>query len=151
MSLEWNIKKYHTQKGKYGLSFSQAAAKTEREYKQRMAELEKFMRAKTSTRRGWESLQKTNVEKASETLDQMGYDITDKELAVIFRELKGLEGKDVYTVLENVEAAKYEKEASGEEFTEKDLKEALNTRRAEYEATLQSMKARIEREKKRAQ
>lgn len=149
-ALEFNIKKYHTRKGKYGRSFSQATAKTEREYKQRMAELEKFMRAKTSTKRGWESLQKSNVEKAIETLDQMGYDISEKELAVILRELKGLKGKDFYTVLENVEAAKYEKESNGEEFTEADLKKELNTRREEYEATLKSMKARIEREKKRA-
>lgn len=149
-SLEFNIKKYHTQKGKYGISFSQAAAKTEREYKQRMAELEKFMQAKTSTKRGWNALQESNIEKAVGTLDQMGYDITEEELAVILRELKGLKGKDFYTVLENVEAAKYEKESSGEEFTEKDLKKELNTRREEYEATLKSMKARIEREKKRA-
>lgn len=139
-SLEYNIKGYHVREGKYGKAFSQAAAKTEREYKQRLAELEKFMGARTSTRRGWETLQESNISKATGTLSDMGYDITEKELAVILKEVGGAKGGMFYKALENVQALKAE--TGSDELTPEQIREELSMRRSDYEATLASIKAR---------
>ena len=106
-SLEKQIKTYHTREGAGGLKFSQGKAKTEAEYRQRMRELEKFMEAKTTTRRGWEQIKADNVSKAGETLRGQGYELTDKELAIILEELpKDASPADFYNAIEHVEAKK---------------------------------------------
>lgn len=137
-SLEHNIKNYHTREGSRGLVFQQGKAKTESEYRQRMAELKKFMAAKTSTRSGWEQLKKENMGKAQASLSDMGYDITDEELAIILEE-EGGGGKAFYKALENVQAAKG---PENKELTPEEVKEAIYQRRSDYEATLAAIKAR---------
>ncbi len=139
-SLEYNIKGYNVREGKYGKAFSQAAAKTEREYKQRLAELEKFMSAQTSTRKGWESLQRSNIEKATGTLSEMGYDVTEDELEAILKEVGGAKGGQFYKALENVQA--FKEETGLTDLTKEDIEKAVNWRKTEYEATLYAIKAR---------
>lgn len=137
-SLEYNIKGYQTQTTSRGMVFKQGKAKSAAEYRQRMAELNKFMGAKTTTRTGWEKLKSENVSKAQETLGKMGFDITDTELEVILKEVGG-KSKDLYRALENVMAAKGIK---GEELSADEIREAIFSRRSDYEATLAAIEAR---------
>ena len=141
-SLEHNIRGYHTREGARGIVFQQGAAKNEREYRQRMAELEAFMeKSKTSTRRGWEELKKANISKAQESLTNMGYDVTDEELEIILKETGG-SSKAFYRALENVMAAK---EEADNELTAENIRNAINERRSDYEATLTLQRARRRR------
>lgn len=137
-SLEHNIQNYHTREGSRGLVFQQGKAKTESEYRQRMAELKKFMAAKTSTRKGWEELKKENMQKAQESLTDMGYDITDEELATILAE-EGGGSSAFYKALENVKAAKG---SENNELTPEQVREAIFQRKTDYQATLAAIKAR---------
>lgn len=137
-SLEHNIKNYHIREGSRGIVFRQGKAKTESEYRQRMAELKKFMAAKTSTRKGWEELKKENMEKAQESLTDMGYDITDDELATILAE-EGGGSSAFYKALENVQAAKG---PDNKELTPEQVKKAMYQRKTDYQATLAAIKAR---------
>ena len=137
-SLEYNIKGYHIREGSRGTVFQQGKAKTEREYRQRMAELRAFMGAKTSKRSGWETLKKSNMRKAQDTLSEMGYDITDKELEIVLKETGG-SSKAFYRALENVQAAK---DPDTEELTAEEVRAAIADRRTDYQATLAALKNR---------
>ena len=137
-SLQKNVQNYHLIEGSRGAVFSQAQAKTEREYKQRMAELQKFMKAKTSTRKGWEGLKQQNIQRSQKTLGEMRYDVSDEELEVIIEETGG-SSPAFYKALENVQAAKGpEKDA----LTKAQVQDAIKQRRTDYEATLAAIKAR---------
>lgn len=137
-SLEYNIKGYHTREGARGTVFQQGKAKSESEYRQRMAELEAFMKAKTSTRGGWEKLKKENMQKAQGTLREMGYQVTDEELEAVLQETGG-SSRAFYRALENVQAAKGPEQ---EELTAEEVQQAINERRTDYQATLAALKAR---------
>jgi len=137
-SLEHNIKNYHTREGSRGIVFQQGKAKTESEYQQRMAELRKFMSAKTSTRKGWEELKKENMQKAQESLSDMGYDITDEELKTILEE-EGGGNAAFYKALENVQATKG---PDNKELTPEQVRKAMYQRKTDYQATLAAIKAR---------
>ena len=137
-SLEYNIKGYQTKITSRGMVFKQGKAKSAAEYRQRMAELNKFMGAKTSTRTGWETLKTENINKAQESLKKMDYDITDTELEVILKEVGG-SSKEFYKALENVQAAKNIK---GKELSADEIREAIFSRRSDYEATLAAIEAR---------
>ena len=136
-SLEYNIKGYNTKSTSRGLVFKQGKAKSAAEYRQRMAELNKFMNAKTTTRRGWEKLKSENISKAQESLEKMGYDITDDELDTILKEVGG--SKEFYKALENVQAAKG---ITGDELSADEIRDAIYSRRSDYEATLAAIEAR---------
>ena len=143
-SLEHNIKGYHTREGSRGIVFQQGKAKNEREYRQRMAELQAFMQAKTSKRRTWEELKKSNIQKAQESLTNMGYDVTDDELEIILQETGG-SSRAFYRALENVQATK---EGPDDELSADDVRKAINERHTDYEATLQMIRKRRDRVKK---
>lgn len=138
-SLEHNIEKYHTQRSESrGLVFQQGKAKNEREYRQRMAELNAFMKAKTSTRKGWEELRKSNLKSATESLTNAGYDITDEELDIVLQEIGG-SSKAFYRVLENIQAMK---EGPEDELSAEEVRKAINDRRSDYKITLQMIQKR---------
>lgn len=139
-SLEHNIQEYHTKVTTRGLVFEQGKAKTELEYRQRMAELRKFMAAKTSTRKGWEQLRKENLAKAQTTIVEMGYDVTDEELEIIIRETGG-SSKAFYKALEFVTAEKSERE-DWTELSAEEIVDAIRERKTDYEMTLELIKAR---------
>lgn len=111
---------YYTQ----GRTFSRAYPKSRAEYNQRMREVERFLGAKQTTRRGWEQIKRSAVESAGETLrGERKYDLTDDELGAIFKEIDKKSQKQFYRVLDLVQAKKYRAEAKDEEF---DLQKAIN-------------------------
>ena len=140
-SLEYNIRGYHTRKSESrGIVFQQGQAKNEREWRQRMAELNAFMKAKTSYKKKWEKLQKSNVTAANKTLqEEWGYDLTDKELAIILQE-SAKSSIAFYRNLEIVSAAKDDN--GGKELPEDEIIEEINKRRTDYKATLDLVRKR---------
>lgn len=137
-ALEYYIRGYAVrQRGKY-IVFKQGKAKTEAEYKKRMQELEDFMNAESSTKKGWKALKERQVKAAGETLRDEGSNLTDDELANVLIELnrdgdsKG--GSDVIfqAAVQNVEI---EKRKAGKNWTGSDqqIKDAINSRRSAQE------------------
>lgn len=103
-ALEYYINKATGGAGKFsaatsGLSFVEARKK--------IAALERFLNAKSSTRAGWEQMKADAVKSASETLGLMGYDLTDDELATILTQIDTSNKVDYYDALDKVQAAKY--------------------------------------------
>lgn len=110
-----------------GEKFSRAVPKSKAEYQQRMRDVERFLSAKQTTRRGWEQIKKTAVESAGQTLrSDRKYDLTDQELANIFKEVEKKSQKQFYKILDIVQAKKYDAEAKGEEFDNDALQQAIN-------------------------
>ena len=110
-----------------GEKFSRKIAKSEAEYQQRMRELERFLSSKQTTRTGWEEIKRTAVENAGDTLrDKRHYDLTDQELANIFKEVDKKSQKQFYKVLDIIQAKKYDAEAKGNVFDNDALQKAIN-------------------------
>ena len=144
-SLEYNIRGYHTRKGARGTVFQQGAAKNEREYRQRMAELHDFMAAKTSKKTGWKQMKKAAVSKANETLQsKWGYNLTDKELDIVLRE----SAKSSIAFYRNLEIVSATKDNKAGELSEDEISSAIQQRRTDYETTVELQKKRRERIKK---
>lgn len=112
MYLQQKIAKYHTRERAPGINvFSQAKPKTEAEYRSRMKELEQFMGAKTSTKKGWQAVKKAQVSAAGKTIRAQGSNLTDEELASILQEIdEGHRSAEFYKALANVEIVKREAE-----------------------------------------
>ena len=110
-----------------GEKFSRAVPKSKAEYNQRMRDVERFLSAKQTTRRGWEQIKKTAVESAGQTLrSDRKYDLTDQELANIFKEVDKKSQKQFYKILDIVQAKKYDAEAQGQTFDNDALQQAIN-------------------------
>lgn len=152
-ALDYYLKDYHTRQGAHGAVFQQGKAKTEAEYRQRMAELKSFMSGEISTRRGWESVKQEGIEKAADTLRSQGYDLTDEELAQILRETGGKKaaGNNFYKALNNVQAAKEKKANRGKdtELTPQELKSEIARRNSEQQAAVRLARIRETGAKKR--
>lgn len=148
-ALDYYLKTYHTREGAHGMVFQQGKAKSQREYNQRMAELKAFMEGETSTRKGWEELKQSNIEKGGDTLRNRGYDITDEELAVIIMETGGKKqasGREFYRALNNVQAARNAKaKKEGDSFTgliKEEIINAIATRNTEAQAVLSALRSK---------
>ena len=141
--LESNIAKYPVRRRDTGMRvFQQGKAKSAAEYRARMRELQKFMEAPTSKRKGWEEIKKTQIENAGKTLrDKQGYDITDQELKTVLEEMSAAKSpRKLYDMLANVEIAKSK---SGDwAGTRQEIKQAMNERRTAQERTTQLLAAR---------
>lgn len=145
--LEKQIEKYHTRERAPGFNvFQQGKAQSEAEYRARMRELDTFMAAKTSTRKGWKSVKKAQVEAAGKTLrEKQGYNLTDNELALILEEIDTGHGSaDFYKALANVEI---NKAAAGDRWTPnaETISAALAERRSAQERAEMLIKARSEK------
>lgn len=81
-----------------GLTYEQASKKLE--------ELNRFLRAKTSTITGWKEEKKRNVEKGAESLGRQGYDLTDQEFAEILKQIDSKNKQELYSAINKVQAAK---------------------------------------------
>ena len=141
-ALEHYTQGYATRESaKYGRVFKQGAAKTIREARQRLAELQRFTEAETTTRKGWEKLKRANVEKAGETIrEALDLDISDEELAIIFKELGANKNKrEFYAVLNNVAAAKADK---GDDLTPAEVRKAMRERQSEQESVMRVLRSR---------
>lgn len=104
--------------------FSRKIPRTMQEFEKRMEAVTDFLKGKQTTRSGWEEIKRTAVEHAGETLrDKRHYELTDEELANIFREIDKKSQKQFYKVLDIIQAKKYDAEAKDREF---DLQTAID-------------------------
>lgn len=104
--------------------FSRAKPTSVAEYNQRMRDVERFLSSEQTTVGGWKTIKKRAVEAAGETLrDRRKYDLTDDELANIFKEIEKKTPKNFYKVLDLIQAKKYDADAKNKNF---DLQQAIN-------------------------
>ena len=127
-----------------GKTFSRKIPKTEAEYKKRMKEVIDFLNAKTTTRTGWEKVKKDAVESAGDTLrKERKYELTDEELSNIFREVDKKSQKQLYKVLDLVQADKYRAELAGRSFDlDEAIKKAIRSHASAGDAIRRKMKNR---------
>lgn len=148
-AFEYFIRNYHARTREDGIIvFRQGKAGSEAEYYSRMKELERFLGAESTTRKGWEALKKANVEKAGKKIRGQGFTITDKELKVILEELPAKSKKaEYYKALENVEIYKGNRKNQDKEPTAAQIKKAMKSRRTAQQRTEALLKLR-ERQRK---
>ena len=104
--------------------FSRAKPTSVAEYNRRMRDVERFLASEQTKRSGWKAIKKRAVEAAGETLrDRRKYDLTDDELANIFKEIEKKSAKNFYKVLDLIQAKKYDADAKDADF---DLQQAIN-------------------------
>ena len=127
-----------------GEKFSRRIPRTKAEYNQRMRELERFINSEQTTRRGWERIKRTAVENAGKTLrGERKYDLSDDELANIFKEIEKKSQKQFYRILDIVQAKKYRAEANNADFDlQKAIEQAVKSHIGAGEAIRQKMAAR---------
>ena len=109
-----------------------------------MRELERFINSEQTTRRGWERIKRTAVENAGKTLrGERKYDLSDDELANIFKEIEKKSQKQFYRILDIVQAKKYRAEANNADFDlQKAIEQAVKSHMGAGEAIRQKMAAR---------
>ena len=135
-ALEWFVRKETGGLDKFsassaGLTFIQA--------RQKIAALERFLAAKTTTRAGWEEVKAESVKKAGQTLGLMGYHLTDEELAALLKQIDTKNKADYYDALDKVEAAKMG--SKNWEGTSEQIAEALKEKISSQQALKQALKA----------
>ena len=141
-ALEHYIKGYTTREGTHGLSFSQAKANSEAEYRKRMKELGDFLGTKEkptiSLKSEWNRVKNLSIKHAKSTLDEKGFNITEKELSAVLQETRPTKD-NFYHVLELMQVAKN----SGADITDDEtIIEMLTSRLTDYQITLATIKAR---------
>lgn len=127
-----------------GEKFSRKKPQSRAEYNQRMRELERFLESKQTTIRGWEKIKRTAVENAGRTLrNERKYNLTDTELANIFKEIDKKTQKQFYRVLDIVQAKKYNSAAAGRDFDlQKAIEQAVKSHMSAGEAIRKKTAAR---------
>lgn len=140
--LEKQIAKYHVRQRPGGATvFQQGKAKSTAEYRARMRELEAFLKAETSRRKGWDAMKAAQVSAAGETIRQGGYDITDQELTGILEEIgEGHSSAEFYKALANVEISKRQNDS--ENLSRDEIRNAINERRTAQERTATLLRLR---------
>lgn len=148
---QYYTSKYHTYKSKNDeLLFRTGQAKTEKEYRQRMDELKKFLKSDYTTKSGWKKIQQEALSRSQDKLSEMGYDVTEEEIANIARETGG-HNAAFYRALENITAQKLMDEWEDEDFfryDEDDFEQELEQRRTDQEAAELLIRAREENKKR---
>lgn len=119
-----------------GLSYAEAQAK--------IRNLQKFLNAKSSTIKGWKEIKAANVSKANATLQQQGYDLTDKELAEILQQVDTADRKDFYRAVNLVQAKKIEDDDW--EGSSADIAAAIASKATAQQALERAINARNEKE-----
>lgn len=110
-----------------GERFSRAIPATKQEFERNLEKVNRFLKSKQTTKRGWEQIKKTAVKNANKTLTKRRkYELTDEELANIFEEIETRDKKVMYTILDLVQAKKDKKEIEGSEFTGEELQQAID-------------------------
>lgn len=133
-----------------GEKFSRAVPASRAEYNQRMRDVERFLSAKQTTRRGWEQIKKTAVESAGQTLrSDRKYNLTDQELANIFKEVDKKSQRQLYKILDIVQAKKYDAEAKGEDFSDDALQKAINQAVASHMSAADAIKRKTNAKKQK--
>lgn len=107
---------------------------------QRLKELNRFLEAKTTTKKGWKALKRQQVAAANQRWKSWGYDLTDAELALILQQIDTKDKKAYYQAVDKVQAAKYK--SGGYELEEKEIAAAIDEQITEQQAALNLIKAR---------
>lgn len=128
-ALEYFVKKA-TGKKKWsaatkGMSYEQA--------KLLIIKLNQFLEGSISTKKGWRAIKTANVSKANKTLIEMGYTLTDEELAEILMQIDTADKKEFYRAVNYVEATKRQE---GDKWagSRKEIKKALQEKASYQEA-----------------
>lgn len=124
-----------------GLTYEQAEAKLEL--------LEQFRGLKSSKITSWKEMKRESVNKANETFGEMGYDLTDEELADILKQLDSKKRSDFYRAVNLVQAAK-EKAGESWEGSSSEIAAAIAEKASYQEALERGLEAREERAKRKA-
>lgn len=133
-----------------GKKFSRAVPKSRAEYNQRLRDVERFLKAESTKRRGWEKIKKTAVESAGRTLrTDRKYNLTDQELANIFKEIDKKSQRQLYKILDIVQAKKYDAEAKGEDFSNDALQKAINQAVASHMSAADAIKRKTNAKKRK--
>lgn len=145
-ALEYYIRKYTGGAPKFsaatkGLTFQQAAAK--------INALNKFLSAKSSTRKGWDEIKREQLKKANEKLNQMGYDLSDEELADIIEQVEEGTRSDFYRAVNLVSAAKYD--SGGQDLSQEEIADAIAQKKSAQEALQEAIEARQNAKRRREQ
>lgn len=119
-----------------GMSAQQGQAQIEK--------LKRFLGSPATTIKGWRKIKRENVRKANETLENMGYDLTDEELADILEQLEDSSGTNFYRAVNLVQAAKQD---AGEDWegTEEQIQEAIMQKASAQQALEEALSARKQR------
>lgn len=120
--------------------FKAGKATSVKEAVARLEQLGDFMASKTSTRRGWKQLKKSNVSKAAGTLENMGYDFTPRELETILKEADAKSRREFYKVLDTVQA--YKDSGGGLDNFVEAVRQAKATKLSESEALERRLRQR---------
>lgn len=119
-----------------GMNYQQAAAQIEK--------LNKFLDAKSSTRKGWKEIKEKSIANANKTLTLQGYNLTDEELADILEQLEDNRKQDFYRAVNLVSAEKAE---TGDDWagTTAQITAAIEQKASYQEALTRALKARENR------
>lgn len=137
VALEYYVKGYTGGAKKFsaaakGLSFEEVAFK--------LKNLDAFLGAATSTRRGWDEVKRRNIVKANATLSKQGYTLTDEELAEIFIQVDEASNKDKYRAINLVQAKKLENPE--ESLSKGDISQAIAQKATAQQALQKAIRAR---------
>lgn len=110
------------------------------EAKQQLEKLQRFLDAKSSTRRGWKAIKRQQVEAANKRWKSWGYDLTDYELATLLQQIDTKGKKVYYQAVDKVQAAKYR--GGGYELDAKAIAAAIDEQISEQKATQSLIRAR---------
>lgn len=133
-----------------GKKFSRAVPKSRAEYNQRMRDVERFLSAEQTTRRGWERIKKKAVKSAGKTLrSERKYKLTDDELANIFKEVDKKSQRQLYKILDIVQAKKYDADAKGRTFNNDALQKAINQAVKSHKSAKEALERRNNAKKRK--
>ena len=143
--MQMQIKHYHVRERMPGLNvFKQGKAANVAEYRARMRELQAFMNARSTTRKGWDAIKAAQVAAAGKTLRGQGSVISDEELTVLLEEIgEGHSSAEYYKALANVEISKREDPDYWISADRDQIIEAMNARRSAQERTETLLRLRL--------
>ena len=110
------------------------------EAKHQIEKLERFLNARSSTRRGWKAIKRQQVEAANKRWKSWGYDLTDYELATLLEQIDTKDKTAYYQAVDKVQAAKYR--GGGYELDDKAIAAAIDEQISEQKATQGLIRAR---------
>ncbi len=108
--------------------------------KHQLEKLDRFLNARSSTRRGWKAIKRQQVEAANKRWRSWGYDLTDYELATLLEQIDTKDKTVYYQAVDKVQAAKYR--GGGYELNEKAIAAAIDEQISEQKATQGLIRAR---------
>lgn len=119
-----------------GFTYQQAQAQ--------ISKLERFMEAETTTIRGWEKVKMEQVSSAAQTLAgrYSGFNLTDEELADIFKQVGDKSRQEKYKAINLVVAAKAKKGELAPDMSSQEISKAISEKVSFEAAYRRALRAR---------